>query len=103
MKFRPCTWTRAACLTAALTMTIQLIAQDDASNKGHQPRYSLVDLGTFGGGWSFIPSGPPLLKILNNQGAVIGFAGTSISNPYAPICFTPDCLVAHAFKWENGV
>ena len=45
MKFRPCIWMRAACLTAALTMTIQLMAQDNASNTGHQPRYRLVEIG----------------------------------------------------------
>jgi probable HAF family extracellular repeat protein len=103
MKSRSSIYMVAACLLAAMTITIQMSAQNNAPNNNHQPSYKLIDLGTFGGGWSFVPSGPPLLRILNNQGAVIGFADTSTPNPYAPICLTPDCLVAHAFKWENGV
>ena len=42
MKSRPCIWMSIACLTAALTMTIQLSAQDKAPNNNHQPRYRLV-------------------------------------------------------------
>jgi probable HAF family extracellular repeat protein len=103
MRSRPCIWMSVACLIAAVAMTIQLPAQDSASNNNRQPRYRLIDLGTFGGGNSFIPSGPPLLKVLNNQGAVIAFADTSTPDPYSPICLSPDCLVMHALKWENGV
>jgi probable HAF family extracellular repeat protein len=103
MKSRPGLWMNVACLTVALTMTVQLPAQDSASDNNRQPRYRLIDLGTLGGGWSFVPSGPPLLKVLNNQGAVIAFADTTTPDPYLPICISPDCLVMHALRWENGI
>jgi probable HAF family extracellular repeat protein len=103
MKSHLCMWMSMASIAAALTMTIQLPAQDSASNNNRQPRYRLIDLGTFGGGGSFIPSGPPLLRVLNNQGAVIGLADTTIPDPYSPICLSSECLVMHGFKWQNGV
>ena len=36
MKSRPCIWMSVACLAAALTMTIQLPAQDNADHNNNQ-------------------------------------------------------------------
>ena len=103
MKPRTLIYMTGVCLLAAIAMTVQLSAQDKADNKTNQPSYRLIDLGTLGGAWSFVPSGPPLLKVLNNQGAVIALADTSTPDPYSPICLSPDCLVMHALKWGNGI
>jgi len=64
MKSRPCIWMSVAYLAAALATTTQLAAQNNPNNNNHQPSYRLIDLGTFGGPGSFIPSGPPLLRVL---------------------------------------
>src|SRR5580698_6781611 len=103
MTSRPCIWMSVAYLAAALATTTQLAAQNNPNNNNHQPSYRLIDLGTFGGPGSFIPSGPPLLRVLNNQGAVIGLADTTTPDPYSPICLSSECLIMHGFKWENGV
>ena len=63
-------------------------------------RYKLIDLGTFGGpGSSFTR----FSKIANNQGTVIGGADTAIPDPFDPNCFSPNCVVQHAFKWQDSV
>ena len=100
MKSRPCIWMSVACLAAALTMTTQLSAQNNAPNNNQQPRYRVVDLGTFGGPNSIVPTGPPLFKVLNNQGTVVGAADTSIPDPY-PYCFL-FCYISYPAKWQNG-
>src|SRR5580704_17823275 len=82
MKFKKRTPLVAVAVLIATTITINSSAQNKADNKSQHPRYRLVDLGTLGGGWSFISSGPPLLKILNNQGVVVGDADTSTPDPY---------------------
>jgi len=41
---------------------------------------------------------------LNNAGVVSAFADTTLVDPFAPdMCFNPDCLLAHAYRWRNGV
>ena len=102
MKSRPCIWMSAACLVAALATTIQLIAQDNAPNNNHQPRYRLIEIGTFGGPNSLPSGGPPSLHLLNNSGMTVGIASTATADPYYPNCWV-DCFVDHAFRWQNGV
>jgi probable HAF family extracellular repeat protein len=101
MKYRSLIYMTAACLLAAMAITIQLFAQDKADHNNNGPRYRLVDLGTFGGPNSIVPTGPPLFKVLNNQGVVVGAADTSTPDPY-PYCML-FCYVSYASKWQNGV
>jgi probable HAF family extracellular repeat protein len=63
--------------------------------------FKLIDLGTFGGPDSF--ANGPSVPIVTNNGTYAGEADTSIPDPYAPNCQSPDCLVQHAQEWRNGV
>jgi probable HAF family extracellular repeat protein len=103
MKSRPCNWLSVACIAAALTMTIQLPAQDNADHNNNQPRYRLVEIATFGGPDNGPTEGPPLLRILTNSGIAIGLADTSISDPYYPNCIVGECYVVNGFQWQNGM
>src|SRR5215831_19588711 len=89
---------QSACITvmlvAALAIPVLVAAQTS-------PRYRLIDLGTFGGPASYFPNG--LDGILNNHGVTVGWANTSVPDPFDPICITPNCFVAHAFQFQNGV
>ncbi|PYX68877.1 MAG: hypothetical protein DMG72_22095, partial [Acidobacteria bacterium] len=58
------------------------------------------DLGTLGGPVSTITE---FEQWLLNNGTLTGIADTSIPDPYAPNCFDPECLVQHAFEWQDGV
>jgi probable HAF family extracellular repeat protein len=70
----------------------------------HLPRYRVVDLGTFGGPFSYVSANGPGGRILNNAGVVSSYADTTQPDPDAPdFCFDPDCLVAHAYRWRGGV
>jgi len=88
-------------LFAMLAMQIapRLAAQEQG--KEHT-RYKLVEIGTFGGHSSgFVGVGA---HSVNNRGVATGGAETAIPDPYAPNCFfSSDCLVAHTFRWQNGV
>src|SRR5262245_20491232 len=82
------------------SLALPLITEAGQQQKKEHPRYKLIDLGTFGGpayylGFSGIP---PLL--LNEQGTVIGGMDTTIPDPF---CINSDCLVSHAFQWQEGV
>jgi probable HAF family extracellular repeat protein len=85
------------------TLTDKTERGDDAQD--HNPKhhhYRLVDLGTFGGpNTNFVTQGVGA-QVLNNRGVVTGSADTSISDPNAPSCLSPDCFVSHAFKWQKG-
>jgi probable HAF family extracellular repeat protein len=84
-------------LFAALAVPLRLAAQNKPGHKHHS--YQFLDLGTFGGpGSYFIFSSVPL----NNDGLVTGTADTTTPDPYAPFCFSPECLVTHTFRWEDG-
>src|SRR5882724_12021571 len=67
-------------------------------NEAH-PRYNLIDLGTLGGPSSKTLDAAP---VLNNRREVVGVADTLNPDPFDPICFAPNCLVQHAFRWQNG-
>jgi probable HAF family extracellular repeat protein len=89
-----------AVLLATLTPRTGLAAQE---NKPKHLHYRVIDLGTFGGPQSYlnIPDNS-YARVLNRRGSVVGWADTSIPDPYPDFCFDQDCLIAHAFKWKNG-
>jgi probable HAF family extracellular repeat protein len=88
----------AITLFAALTIPSLLSAQ--------QPRYKLIDIGTFGGPQSYVNSeneGNNSAAFLSNRGTLAGWADTSAADPFPNFCFNEDCFVSHAFQWRNGV
>ncbi|HWW16691.1 MAG TPA: hypothetical protein VN310_18670 [Candidatus Dormibacteraeota bacterium] len=90
-------YTTALALFAALALPIGLGAQNKPEHKNHS--YQFVDLGTFGGPGSYVtPTSVPI----NNAGVATGTADTTIPDPYAPFCFSPECLVTHTFHWQDG-
>jgi probable HAF family extracellular repeat protein len=82
---------------ALFSLGLEVVAQTP-------PRYRLVDLGA-------LPSRPALspffdgisAQSLSQNGTLTGFVETTTPDPFAPFCFQEDCLVAHAFRWRNGV
>ncbi len=114
MKSRTSMWINAMVLLV-FGLPIQLAAQsvDDAREpkQSHKhTHYKLIDLGTFGGPTSMIappdnggPQNPG--RGLTNDGVIVGAAETTMPDPFAPnFCFFgPNCLVAHAFEWKDGV
>src|SRR5712692_5439556 len=84
----------AISLLLCLAVPLELSAQ-------HTVRYKLIDL-TLGGPISY-PSDDGA-RILNNAGVVSSFADTAFPDPFAPdFCFDADCLLAHGYRWRNGV
>jgi len=102
------------CITAIglftlLAIPVQFAAQDKQDHHHTHHHYQLLDLGsTFGGPNSYFDPGSgndfnPFVPVVHNRGTVAGFAETSVSDPFAPICFW-NCLATHAFRAEkNGV
>jgi hypothetical protein len=72
MKSRTLTCIASTSLFVALSVIVRLAAQERPEQKGQdkaQPRYTLVDLGTFGGPISILNDGnPPLSQVLNSGG-----------------------------------
>src|ERR1700687_5534785 len=95
----------AITLFAALTAPVRLSAQDNRQHNHHNPyhhHYAVIDMGTFGGPNSGYSDPFPLEDgLLNNRGAVVGFAETTAPDPFAPNCMI-DCYLAHAFRSEDG-
>jgi probable HAF family extracellular repeat protein len=98
MKSRILMCSTAITLFAALAMPVQLAAQDKQDR--HHQSYQFVDLGTFGGPSSYYVF---TSSTLNNHGVATGTADTTIPDPYAPFCFSPECLVTHTFQWQDGM
>jgi probable HAF family extracellular repeat protein len=96
----------AVILLSVLSIPVGLIAQNDQQPL-HQPHhYQVVDLGsTFGGPQSYFVPGSGLefvgSSVLNQRGAVAGFADTATSDPFPKFCFS-DCFVSHAFEAGRG-
>jgi hypothetical protein len=70
-----------------------------SAGNNHQVRYKVVATPTFGGlnGHMEILS----TRVLNNNG--VGWTDTPDPDPFAPDgCSDGDCIVAHAFSWQNG-
>src|SRR5215469_4784675 len=81
-----------------LLLTFQVYAQE------HTVRYKLIDLGTLGGPISYGSADGDGGRLLNNEGVVSSYADTTLADPFAPdFCFDADCLLAHAYRWRNGV
>ncbi len=85
------------------TATVASVKQSSANRE--DSRYTLDDVGTFGGPQSGVPSFPP--ETLNSAGTFAGWADTSAPDPFPSFCFdalfrfiAPDCNVADAFEWE---
>jgi probable HAF family extracellular repeat protein len=101
MKSRMRMWITVVSLFSVLAMLDGMAAQDNPSpqhgSRHHQ--YKLIDLGTFGGPASFIPS---LEVSINSRGTAIMQGDTSTSDPFYPNCFQ-DCFVNHAGAWRDGV
>jgi probable HAF family extracellular repeat protein len=95
------TWTRiiALALFAALSIPVQLAAQDKQDHHHKYHHYQLIELGTFGGPNSGV-NFEPFQNVINNAGTVVGGADTSILTP-EPGCYNPfgnpDCFISHAF------
>jgi probable HAF family extracellular repeat protein len=110
MKSKTLTLLTAAVLFAALAIPLRLTAQDsqDHSNENKHHHYKVIDIGTFGGPSSGVPTvffetGGTLTagaRAISNQGTVTGTADTSTPDP---LCFLDDCFYANAFQWQNGV
>jgi probable HAF family extracellular repeat protein len=90
----------AMALLVALAIPVSLVAKEHHA-KHH--KYKFVDLGTLGGPASYVSGGGMGNQFLNNQGTVGGWADTSTPDPNAPNCFTLDCFVAHALRWQDGM
>jgi probable HAF family extracellular repeat protein len=96
MKFKMQTLVVALSVFAALTLPVQLYAQ--------HTRYKAIDLGTLGGPSTYGQgNGAGTGRFINNPGTVVGTSDTTTPDPNAPNCFNPDCLVSHAFRWQDGV
>jgi probable HAF family extracellular repeat protein len=101
MKSRLWMWTTVVYLFAALAMPICMAAQDNPSQE-HKPKhhqYKLIDLGTFGGPNSSVPSFS--LVSINSRGTTIVQADTPTADPFYPNCFN-DCFVQHPAIWQDG-
>lgn len=94
-----------ASLLAAMILPVRLAAQEQPGEHQHtkeEPRYVLVDLGTFGGPNGYLACCGALAPIINSRGIVVGEADTNLPDPYSPNCFQ-DCFLAPAFEWQNGI
>lgn len=91
-------------LVTILLFSICVDAQSPSSATANVVRYRLVDLGTLGGPISYGSANGDGGRLLNNAGVVSSYADTSLPDPFAPdFCFDADCLLAHAYRWRNGV
>ena len=76
-----------ALLFAALALPLRLTAQDKQDPNRRHHHYRLVDLGTFGGPNSSVPTGSFGIngsggaRAISNQGTVAGLADTSTKDP----------------------
>lgn len=99
MKNRGLAMSSLAVALMVVTTPVFLSAQ-----QGKHVRYRLVDLGTLGGPISYGSVNGDGGRLLNDEGVVSSFADTPNPDPNAPdFCFDSDCLVAHAYRWKNGV
>ncbi len=104
MKSRTWKWMVALSLFAALAMPVGMAAQDNPS-QDHKPKhkqYKLIDIGTFGGPNSYVPTSfltEVGVQVISDQGTVAGIADTSAD----PLCYFDDCFYPNAFQWRKGV
>jgi len=84
----------------AMAATTRLVSQVPDTKHHH---YQLIDVGTLGGPLTGLSYPLPGEVQINQHGLVVGISETANPDPNAPNCFTPDCDVAHAIQWQNGV
>jgi probable HAF family extracellular repeat protein len=94
--------------TQILSLVVVVLAAPLTLIAGHSPthpRYKVIDLGTLGGPLSYGPANEVVGgRLLNDRGGVTSYADTRDPDPFAPnFCFVPDCLVAHSYRWRQGV
>jgi probable HAF family extracellular repeat protein len=100
---------RLAVVGGAIGVLLTVSAQASASSKpatggGASPRYTLIDVGTFGGPQAFLNlPGVPITR----RGAVLGTADTTVTDSDFPnfnpfIVGVADPVMAHAFAWQDG-
>lgn len=97
----------AVTLLPAMAILATLVLSAQTAEREHRrphPRFKLIDLGTLGGPHSYGSISGDGFKLLNNSGVVVSFADTDMPDPNAPdSCLDPPgCLVAHAFRWQDG-
>jgi len=88
---------------AVLAISMQLAGQEEQGKHHH---YKLINLGTSGGPTSIVCiscfDGQFFASdIVDARGTAVGVADTSTPDPFPAFCFF-DCLVDHAFQWQNG-
>ena len=91
----------ALALAGALAMPAQDNPSQEQKPKHH--RYKLVDIGTFGGPNSSVPTNfltEAGNRVISNQGTVAGTGDTSAADP---LCYFDDCFYPNAFQWRKGV
>ncbi len=97
----------AVTLLVALVIPVSVGAQEQPVTPGHKKphRYRFVDLGTFGGPAAYLYGSDRVseVRILNEHGAVTGWATTSTLDPYQDFCWDGDCFLAHTFEWQDSV
>ena len=87
----------------AISLLLCLVVPLELSAQQHTVRYKLIEL-TLGGPISHGPTTADGGRALNNAGVVSSYAETTLPDPFAPdFCFEADCLLAHTFRWRNGV
>jgi len=89
---------------AVLSLLITLALP--VSVAAQQTGYKLIDLGTLGGPQTFVAlldNKEAHTRVLNNLGEVAGTAETANPDPDPGFCFTEDCQIAHAFRWNAGI
>jgi probable HAF family extracellular repeat protein len=65
-------------------------------------RYKVVEL-SLGGPISYCCATDGA-RVLNDEGVVSSYADTASPDPFASVvCFDPDCMLGHAFRWREGV
>jgi len=89
--------------SATLSALLIALATPDRLRAQHT-NYKLIDIGTLGGPTAYESDSGFGNRILNNAGEIASSADTSIPDPNAPnFCFNPDCYLAHAVRWSDGV
>jgi probable HAF family extracellular repeat protein len=96
---------RVALICCSLIVLSVDNSQAQSPSTEHTPRYTAVDLGTFGGPFSFVNpawqlGGP---NQMNMRGVTVGTAATSVPTPLGGEGLSvPIPYVFHAFKWAGG-
>lgn len=104
-------------MLAAIAVPAGLDAQEHHQTARHH-HYKVVDVGTFGGpssyfnelhltdAFGFFTAFYGFARVSNGPGVLVGFADTRTPDPYAAnplFCYVPECFVAHAYAFHNGI